>query len=69
MILSGGYVYKHENCLDMHVFVLKRQYTSPDYAKYKVAYVDSKFRLYHGGTETVKIYHKDLEKWKYVGKN
>ena len=68
MILSGGCIYKHENCLDMHLAIIKRQYTGPTYGKYKVAYVDSKFRLYAGGTETVKIFHKDLKKWKYVDK-
>lgn len=67
-MLSGGHVYKHKNCLDMHLYVIRRQYTGPLYTKYKVLYVDNKFRTYAGGTETVTIAHKDLENWKYVGK-
>lgn len=69
MNLLGGHVYKHINCLDMCLYVVKRQYTGLKYGRYKVMYVDYKCRLLTEGTHTVKIQHKDLGKWKYVGKN
>lgn len=64
--MRGGHTYKHKNCLDMHLHVIRRQYTGPTYGKYKVMYVDSKSRPYAGGMETVTIPHVNLKDWRYV---
>lgn len=64
--MTGGHRYKHENCLDMNIYVVKRKYVGPTYSKYLVFYVDDKGEIYAGGSEIVTIYHKDLKKWKFV---
>jgi hypothetical protein len=60
---NSGY-YKHRNCLDMAIYVLKVQYRGPHYTKLRVLYVEAKSsRLYHETKETVKIFSKDSCNW------
>lgn len=64
--MRGGHIYKHINCLDMHLQVVRRQYMGPTYGKYKVRYIDKKGHLFIEGDHTVTINHKDLGNWNHV---
>jgi hypothetical protein len=64
--MTSGYRYKHENCLDMSMYIIKRTYVGPTYAKYRVLYTDDSGARHAGGSEIVKVYNKDLKKWKFV---
>lgn len=67
--MRGGRIYRHLGCHDMDVEVVKISYYSPnkDYFKARVYYIDRIHRWkYYPEPETVKIYKKDLWKWKDV---
>ena len=58
--------YKHKNCLDMHIDVLRVQYVAPTYIKVRVQYTDPKGRPYPVDLQTIKIQTVDLPKWRFV---
>lgn len=64
--MTSGHRYKHENCLDMNMYIIKRTYVGSTYAKYRVLYTDDSGAPYAGGSEIVKVYNKDLKKWRFV---
>jgi len=55
--------YKHQNCLDMFLFVQKVTYKGSKYIKAKVIYLARGMEL---GRETVKIKREDFKYWREV---
>ena len=56
-------VWKHNNTLDMCIWILAVPFKSKKYIKAKVKYIDSAGRLLHEETETVKIFREDFWQW------
>jgi hypothetical protein len=61
-------VWRHPNCLDMDLEVIRVTYPGPKYLKVKVNYLsrDGGYR-FNNGSEIVKIQRKDLGRWKFMG--
>lgn len=59
--------WRHKNCLDMDLVVLKIPYHGSEYYKLRVLYQNRHNGiLYNYNPETIKIYKKDFKNWSWV---
>lgn len=60
--------YKHENCADVVLEVLNRQYVGETYIKVRIVWwnITTVKPFMMGITETVKIQKADLPRWKFL---
>lgn len=63
--VSGCY-YRHSNCLDVDIRVIKRQFVGELYTKLKVDWVDRNHTGHYQLGESIKILKKDYSKWKCI---
>jgi hypothetical protein len=59
-------LYKHDNTLDMHIFVMRVEEETPEYTKLRVLYTYANQVLMHVDAESVVVKRHDYKRWKAV---
>lgn len=64
-------VWRHRNCTEIDIEVIKVTYRNPEYIKLKVRYLNrrsflEKNRLINNRPETVRIFKKDFKNWSLI---
>jgi hypothetical protein len=60
-------LWRHRNCLDIDILVLKIQFQHSDYVMAKVKYWNRHYKVFSwADPETVKILRSDFSKWTLV---
>ncbi len=65
--INGEY-YRHSNCLDLDIKVLKREFESDNYSKLKVAWINKQRTIVAQDVDYVVVKASDYSKWKWVGR-
>lgn len=60
-------IWRHRNCLDIDIFILKVKYNGPLYVKVKILYWNRHSHAFCAlEPEVVKIYREEFPKWHLV---
>lgn len=60
--------YRHQNCLDLDIKILKREFEGNGYTKLKVAWINRQRTIVAQDVDYVAVEAADYDKWSWVAR-